>query len=134
MARRTSVVTIEDKDSRDFGKSFLLTEMDAETAEWWAFRVLQALLGSDAEIDFKAPLAQMARQGLGALAKLSPTQAKPLLDEMMDCVSVQLPGGKGSRQLLPNDIEEVATRVKLRGAMVELHTGFFDLGAASTGV
>lgn len=133
MARRTEVVTIDDKDSRDAGKSFLITEMGSEAAEWWAFRVLQALLGSDAEIDFQAPLAQMARQGLGALAKLPPAQAKPLLDEMMSCVSVQLPGSGGTRKLLPDDIEEVTTRVKLRSKMVELHTGFFASGAESIG-
>lgn len=132
MARRTQNVVIDDvgPENRDAGKSFLVTEMNAEAAEWWAFRVLQALLGSDSEIDFKAPLAQMARQGLGALAKLPPSQAKPLLDEMMTCVRINLPGNKGSRELLPDDIEEVTTRVKLRAAMVELHTGFFDLGAA----
>uniref|UniRef100_A0AAU6W2K2 Tail assembly chaperone n=4 Tax=unclassified bacterial viruses TaxID=12333 RepID=A0AAU6W2K2_9VIRU len=129
MARRFQVVTIEDGNSRDAGKSFLVTEMDAEGAEWWAFRVLQAVLGSDAEVDFQAPLAQLARQGLGALAKLSPTQAKPLLDEMMQCVAVSLPGGKGSRALLPNDIEEVGTRVLLRKAVMELHVGFLENGA-----
>jgi len=133
MARRTKTVVIDDQDSRDAGKSFLITEMDAEGAEWWAFRVLQALLGSEAEIDFTAPLSQMARQGLGALAKLPPDQARPLLDEMMKCVRVQLPNGKDSRDLLPSDIEEIGTRVKLRGAMLELHTGFFALGAASIG-
>lgn len=133
MTRRTKIVVIDDVDSRDMGKSFLIMEMDAEAAEWWAFRVLQALLGSQAEIDFTAPLSQMARQGLGALAKLPPDQAKPLLAEMMACVRVQLPKGKDSRDLLPSDIEEVSTRVKLRGAVLELHTGFFDLGAVSTG-
>lgn len=133
MARRTKVVVIDDADSRDVGKSFLVTEMDAESAEWWAFRVLQALLGSDAQIDFSAPLAQMARQGLGALAKLPPDHARPLLEEMMSCVRMQLPDGKNSRDLLANDIEEVTTRIKLRSAILELHTSFFAVGAASIG-
>lgn len=128
MARRTQLVTIDDGNSRDAGKSFLVTEMDAEHAEWWAFRVLQAILGSDAVVDFQAPLAQLARQGIGALAKLPPAQAKPLLDEMMGCVEMGLPGNKGSRALLPNDIEEVATRVLLRKAVMELHVGFLEIG------
>lgn len=129
MARRTQVVSIDDSKSRDAGKSFIVTEMDAEHAEWWAFRVLQAILGSDAVVDFQAPLAELARQGIGSLAKMPPVQAKPLLDEMMGCVSMALPGS-GSRALLPNDIEEVATRVLLRKAVMELHVGFFDIGGA----
>jgi hypothetical protein len=130
MARRTKVIDILTEDSRDAGKSFLLTEMDAESAEWWAFRILQAAMASDATIDFKAPLAQMAREGLGAIAKMSSGQAKPLLDEMMKCVRIQLPSNGGSRELLASDIEEVGTRLKLRSEILELHTGFFALGAA----
>ncbi|MNO44423.1 hypothetical protein D3C76_346660 [compost metagenome] len=130
MARRTSVTKIEDKDSRDFGKSFLITEMDAEAAEWWAFRALQGIMGTDAEIDFKAPLSEMARQGLVAMARIPSSQAKPLFDEMMACVRVQLPDGKSSRDILPNDIEEVGTRIDLRAAVFELHTGFSVRGDA----
>lgn len=124
MARRTSVTKIEDQGSRDFGKSFLITEMDAETAEWWAFRALQGVMGADVVIDFSAPLAEMARQGLMAMSRIPPAQAKPLFDEMIACVSVQLPDGKTTRSLLPGDIEEISTRVKLRAAVFELHTGF----------
>lgn len=130
MARRTQVVVIDDADSRDFGKAFLLTEMDAESAEWWAFRVLQAILGSEIPVDFTAPLAKMAAQGLGALSKLPPAQARPLMEEMMECVRMQLPDGKGNRPLLASDIEEVGTRVKLRASLLELHTGFFGTGGA----
>lgn len=128
MARNTKVVKIDDAKSRDHGREYLITEMDAEAAEWWAFRVLQALLGADSDIDFNAPLAQMARQGLGALGKLPPEKAKPLLDEMMKCVRAKLPNSNDSRDLLPGDIEEVATRIKLRKEVFELHIGFFEIG------
>ena len=130
MARRTKVLTIDAKSGRDAGKSFLITEMDAESAEWWAFRVLQALLGSKGNIDFNAPLAQMARQGLAALGKLPPDQARPLLEELMRCVRVKLPGSNDSRELMPNDIEEVLTRVLLRNEVLELHIDFFVPGGA----
>lgn len=132
MSRHTNTVTITAEKSRDKGKTYVITEMDAEAAEWWAFRVLQALLGKDADVDMTAPLAQMARQGLKALATVPSDQAKPLLDEMMGCVSMQIPGGQ-PRAMLPGDIEEVSTRVKLRAAVLELHVGFFDLGGALTG-
>lgn len=129
MARRTKVVTIEDAN-RDNGKQFLITEMDSESGEWWAFRVLQALLGGNAEIDLNAPMAELARQGLAALGKLPPDQARPLLAEMMECVQVQLPDGKSARKILPNDIEEITTRVQLRAEVLSLHTDFFAGGGA----
>lgn len=130
MARRTRIHTVGADGGRDAGKAFLITEMDSESAEWWAFQVLQALLGSDAAIDFDAPLAQMARQGFGALSKLPPDKAKPLLEQMITCVRVKLPGSNDSRDLLPNDIEEVKTRIMLRKEVLELHTGFFGTGGA----
>lgn len=123
MARRTQVVTIEDKDSRDIGKSFLITEMPSEQSEWWAFRALQGILGGDAEVNFNAPLAQLAAQSFKALAGIPWSMAKPLMDEMMGCVKVSLPGN-ASRDLLDSDIEEVSTRLQLRRAVFELHTGF----------
>ncbi len=140
MARRTAEVHIDDKDSRDHGKTYVVKEMDAEAAEWWAFRVLQAILGGDNGddlklVDFRAPLSQLApiaiKMGLKALAQLTPEKAKPIMDDMMACVSVKLPDGK-VRDLVGGDIEEIATRIRLRGTMLELHTGFFAIGAEST--
>lgn len=128
MARRIKVIKIDDSKSRDHGREYSITEMPAEDAEWWAFQVLQALLGSDAEIDFNAPLAQMARQGLAALGKLPPEKAKPLLDRMMACVKVKLPSSNETRDLLPGDIEEVKTRILLRKEVLDLHTDFLELG------
>lgn len=129
MARRTKVVTIE-ADNRDKGKQFLITEMDSESGEWWAFRVLQALISGNSEIDFNMPMAELARQSLAALGKIDPNQARPLLQEMMSCVKVQLPDGKSSRDVLKNDIEEVTTRVQLRAEVLSLHTDFFVVGGA----
>lgn len=130
MARRTRIFPVNDKESRDNGKSYLITEMAAEDAEWWAFQVLQALLGSDAEIDFNVPLAQMAKQGLAALGKMPPDKARPLLEQMMSCVSMKLPGTGEARPLLAGDIEEVKTRVLLRKEVLGLHVDFFTAGGA----
>ena len=132
MARRTQVVTIDSKESRDAGKSFLITEMSAEQAEWWAFRALQSILGGDADVNFNAPLAQLAAQSFRAMAAIPPDRARPLLEEMMTCVKVGLPNN-GSRELLDGDIEEVSTRLQLRRAVFELHTGFSLRGGESTG-
>lgn len=120
--RRTEIVEIT--EGRDAGKKFMITEMSAEAAEWWAFRALQAIAGADAELNLQSPLADMAAQGIKALAKVHPDQAKPLLDEMMGCVKILVPATQKPRPLLDGDIEDVKTRFMLRKAVVELHLGF----------
>jgi len=120
--RRTEIVEIA--EGRDSGKKFMITEMSAEAAEWWAFRALQAIAGADAELNLQAPLSDMAAQGIKALAKVHPDQAKPLLDEMMGCVQILVPATQKPRPLLDGDIEDVKTRFMLRKAVVELHLGF----------
>ena len=120
--RRTE--TVEITEGRDAGKKYQITEMSAEAAEWWAFRALQAIAGADAELNLQAPLADMAAQGIKALAKVHPDQAKPLLDEMMGCVQILVPATQKPRPLLDGDIEDVKTRFMLRKAVVELHLGF----------
>lgn len=129
MARRTEQITITDENSRDHGKTYLITEMPAEQAEWWAFRALQALLTENPDIGDVggAPLAELAQKGLKAVGKMPPEKSKPLLDEMMSCVSVVLPDGK-TRGRLNGDIEELSTFFQLRKAIVTLHTSFFTLG------
>lgn len=128
MARRTKIYTVDDKKSRDHGNSFLLTEMDAEKAEWWAIKALLAIGMTESEIDFNAPLAQMAGQGFAAMFKADPARVKPLLDEMMECVQIKLPGSNTSRDLLTGDIEEVKTRILLRKEVLALHVDFFTDG------
>lgn len=126
MARRTQEVTI-DQENRDKGKTFVVTEMAAEQAEWWAFRVMQALVGANSDISFDAPLSVLARAGIKAIGKIPAEQAKPIFDEMMKCVSVKLPQG-GTRALLTDDIEEVSTRMLLRIEVGKMHLDFFGGG------
>lgn len=129
MTRRTREVHIDSENSRDHGKTFVITEMPSEDAEWWAFRVLQGIAAADVEIDLNAPLAELAAVGFRGIAQISPEKARPIITEMMDCVKVKMPDGN-TRNLLPSDIEEVATRVKLRMEVFDLHTGFFSGGGA----
>lgn len=131
MARRTKSVTINDPKSRDHGKSFMLTEMASEEAEWWAIRVLQGLLGSNTDVDvdiFSAPLSMLARYAFIGLAKMPADQLKPLMDEMKPCISVLLPDGKTTRPLLSSDIEDAFTWLELRKGVFEVLTGFFASG------
>lgn len=111
---------------RDAGKKFRLTEMPSWQAEKWALRAFMALARSGVEVpdDVQAlGLAGIAQLGFKALAGASFEEAEPLLDEMMTCVRVISSAGH-ERDLLPDEIEEVATRLQLRAEIFKLHTDF----------
>lgn len=127
MARRTKVVTIDSEKSRDHGKTFLITEMSADAAEWWAIRVTQGIVGSNPDADFdifSGSLPRLANFAFVGLAKIPADQLKPLMDEMKACVSVMLPDGKTSRALLHGDVEDIMTWLELRKEVFEVLTGF----------
>lgn len=127
MARRTKVVTIDSEKGRDHGKTFLITEMSADAAEWWAIRVTQGIVGSNPDADFdifSGSLPRLANFAFVGLAKIPADQLKPLMDEMKACVSVLLPDGKTGRALLPGDVEDIMTWLELRKEVFEVLTGF----------
>jgi hypothetical protein len=130
MARKTKEITITDS-GRDQGKKFILTEMLAAQAETWAIRVFLALAKSGVEIpeDVQGSgFAGIASLGLQALGSVSWDLAEPLLKEMMDCVQIQ-PSVGITRKIVDNseDIEEIGTRIKLRGEVFSLHVDFSAL-------
>lgn len=130
MARKTANVTITD-DGRDKGKVFVLTEMDSCKGEAWAMRAILAVMAGDVSIPQgfeRMGMAGMAELGIRALAGLRWEVAKPLLDEMWECVAV-MPDPRAPHVVRPvmdeaNDIEEVATRLKLRYEVLVMHMGF----------
>lgn len=133
MARKTATVKI-DAQGRDFGKTFVITELSAFAAEEWAGRALFAMLNAGVQIPdnvAKGGLAGVAALGIGALTKMSFESAKPLLDEMLTCVQIQ-PSPKVTRAWIEDDIEEVSTLLTLRKEVLNLHMGFFTSGADST--
>lgn len=128
MARATTKYTVTDK-GRDVGKIFVITEMPASRAESWAVRAILALMagGVDLPEGFdRMGMAGMAEVGIKALSGLKWEVAEPLLAEMWECVQIQPDATKGHlvRPLIEEDIEEVATRIKLRAEVWKLHTGF----------
>lgn len=135
--RKVQPVTITEA-GRDQSKAFLITELSADAAEWWAIRAFLALAKSGVDIpeDIQGLGMQgIAVLGLQALGKINPLDAKPLLDEMWQCLTIVPDPQKNptfARQLFPDDIEEVATRLKLRMEVLQLHTGFSLGGAQST--
>jgi hypothetical protein len=125
--RRTAEVTIssEDPNNRDAGKTFLLTEMSAAKAEKWAARALLALTNAGIEVPEElenAGIAAIAMMGVQALSGLSFNQAEPLMDEMFECIQIKEPAI--TRRLTEDDIEEISTRLFLRGEVLSLHLGF----------
>ena len=119
---------------RDKGKAFHLTEMPATKAENWAIKALLAVGNSGLEIPEN--LAAQGMAGLLAvgymnLLKIPFEAAKPLLDEMMDCVQF-VPSPSIKRPLIDDDIEEVQTRLLLRKAVWNLHMDFFLSESKST--
>jgi hypothetical protein len=138
MARRTKHITISDVDdeNRDKGKTFLLTELSAEDAEDWGLRALLALSAAGAEVpdDFEqAGIAGLAAMGVDALRGLKYEVVKPLWQQMFSCVQVCPNPNQISlaRDLVPDDIEEMTTRLFLRKEIVELHINFSRLAALS---
>lgn len=134
MARKSIDFTVT-TPGRDLGKTFVITEMPASQAEEWAIRVL--LLGGGIELPDgaeKGGMAALADIGLKTiLAGVKWSDAKPLVEEMFSCVRIKPDPSKPMiiRNLIEEDIEEIQTRVTLRGEVFKLHTGFLEAGAAS---
>lgn len=144
MARKEKPVTIE-AEGRDKDKTFVLVEMSAAQGESWAFRAFGAMARAGVEIPehvLMAGMAGLSAVGLKAFLAAPWADVEPLLAEMMACVrrvSADAPvdqatGKPITRGLIEDDTEEVATRVKLRDEVFELHTGFSLAASLMTAV
>jgi hypothetical protein len=129
---KTKIVTIDkpadgERENRDGGKSYLLTEMPALKAERWGRHAIAACNRND--LDVKGEVAKLGMLGFylvgfQALAGGDIKAVDDLMDEMLTCIKiVESPtvarplGGDG-------DIEEVSTLYLLRKELIELHMGF----------
>jgi hypothetical protein len=126
---RKTLTYTETADNRDKGKVFKLEEMSADQAEAWALKAFFAIMNAGIDVpDNLADLgfAGIATAGLNALGKVDYETARPLLDEMMTCIQIIPDPAKPNvaRALFPGDIEEVATKLKLRKAVFDLHVAF----------
>src|ERR1700735_1584665 len=138
MRKETDYVV--EADGRDQGKRFLIKEMSAWDAEWWAVRALGVAERGGMQIDDNiAALGMQAMVVLGlkeflkGFVKGDPKEVRPLLDEMMGCVQIKpnANDSKMARTLIESDIEEVSTLFNLRLAVLSLHTGFSSPGSPS---
>jgi len=146
MPLRSEVVVVPSwPGSRDVGKNFLISEMDAVRAEKWAWRAFFALKGSSERIPENIAglgMVGIAIVGLNVFlqADVDPARFEALLDEMLTCVRVvrdpktkdAVSGGPIATDLLPGDVEEVRTLAWLRSEVLRVHTGFSPADAIST--
>lgn len=135
MARRTCDYTVTDA-GRDRGKRFLITEMPASVAEAWAMRALLAIAQGGVQLPEgfeRRGWAGMVEAGIRALTGLRWEVAEPLLAEMWQCVAVVPDPSKPhvQRPLIEEDVEEIATRIKLRAEIWKLHADFLKAVAPS---
>lgn len=133
--RRTKDVAVL-AEGRDKGKVFRITEMDADQAEDWAMRALLLLTAGGATIpEGTYGMAGMAAMAYEALGKLKFDDVKPLLDQMIACVTY-IHDPKHPPQALYTgvnaQIQEVATRLMLRKEVFALHTDFLLAVATPT--
>lgn len=134
MARKELIYTEQGK-GRDLGKTFFIREMSATQAEWWAIRAGMAMARSGVTMPDNFAdmgIAAMAGTGLKMVSQIPPDEAKPLLDELMECVQF-VPDASNQnikRKLIDDDIEEIATRLKLRMEVFKLHVDFFTAAAS----
>lgn len=133
MARKTKTVVIT-AEGRDTGKHFLLTEMSASQAESWAFRAFGAMARAGIDVPEEvvtSGLVGLSAIGLKAFLASDWNDVEPLLAEMMACIQAQPDPAQPAivRKLIEDDIEEPATRARLRDEVFELHTGFSLAGS-----
>lgn len=132
MARKELFYT--ETKGRDAGKVFYIREMSAAQAEWWAIRAGMAMARSGVDLPDNFAdmgIAAMAGTGLKMVSQIPPAEAKPLLDELMECVQCvpDTANQNIKRRLIDDDIEEIATRLKLRAEVFKLHVDFFQAAA-----
>lgn len=118
---------------RDAGKKFHITEMSAVKGHDWATCVMFALLNSGIELDddvIARGMAGLASIALSALGKIPAAMAKPLMAELLTCVTIVFE--TTSRPLIDDDFEEILTIFKLQQAVFKLHIEPFTSGDPST--
>ena len=146
---RTRDYKIEQEEgNRDSGKTFRITEMASEPAEWWSIKTLQGIAAAGVELPQEviaagslgikalqdmpnATKTKAAMAILTGLAQIERGLLKELMVEMFACVSFVSSSGV-ERNLQPNDIEEISTRLKLRVQWLEQQFGFSLAAKPST--
>lgn len=126
MTRKIRPHTIT-SEGRDRGKIYIITEMSALDGDRWATRALGAVARSGVDVPphiMQLGMGGILAMGFKAILGMQFDEAKPLLDDLMACVTRQEEKVPDGRPLVESDIEEILTYSLLRSEVFELHTGF----------
>lgn len=129
MRRETDVII--ETPNRDQGKIFHLQELDCVRTTDWADRAINVIVRNGFDLETIASHFMMGsvelliQIGVNKLFSAPFADVKPLLDELMLCVSIQPSANAPLRRPLnDNDIDEPGTIFKLRWEVIKLHVGF----------
>lgn len=147
--RKSEIVRVPDgfgRDSEPKRKVFLITEWAAERAEKWAIRMLLAYNRGGGQMQVTETLGT-GMEGIFFIGvqtflrgQIQAAEIIPILDELLDCVKIirdeskpDVATGKPvAHPLMPDDIEEVKTRLWLRSEVMRVHTNFSPAAAVSS--
>lgn len=133
MARKVTTYIVGGKN-RDTGKIFVLTEMPAADAQAWALRAFLGLARNGVQLPDgieNMGIVAMLQYGVELVAQLPYEEAEYLLNRLLQCARIQ-PSANASvtRELIPDDIEELSTRFVLAKEAFKLHVDFTQLAIA----
>jgi hypothetical protein len=142
--RKDKIAIVPDWGGRDKGRHYFIQEMPASAAVWWLDRAMLLLRGSGAHLPENIAgrgYEFIAIFGINVLlnSEIAPEKLKPLLDELMTCVSMirdpKARDQRGKPVVTPivseNDIMEPRTIYWLRAEVLSLHLGFSIADALS---
>ena len=129
MALKEAIVTV-DAEGGDKGKVFVITRMDAISADRWGRHVLQAAIKSGVEIpesEISTGIAGVAALGIRIFGGINPLEADTLLDRLLEQVQIvpdpRTPAVR--RKVIAQDFEEIETVGFLHQEAFKIHAGFF---------
>jgi hypothetical protein len=140
---RKSVTIVIDKEGRDHGKHFLLTEAPAMKVELWAARAFNGLARANVQIPEEvrgSGVVGVFIMGIKMLVAMEWDVQQGLMNEMLECARY-MPDPMKPEVLRPligpgsnpdGDVEEFLTIVHLREEIFALHAGFTLAGVIST--
>lgn len=117
------------KAGSDHGKRFVLTRMDAFSADKWARHILQAAIRGGARIGADladAGVAGLASLGIEIFGFMEETELDRALDRLMQCVALRPDPAHPdtTRAVIATDFEEPDTLGLVRAEAFRLHVGF----------
>ena len=125
--------------NRDLGKTFRITEWPAAAAEKWGMRMMLAANSGAGQLPLS--IGGIGMEGIAIIGintflrgNILPDTLIPLLDELLECVKIVRDPARPtivSDLVSEDDIEEVATRMWLRGEVLTLHLNFSVSAALS---